>query len=111
MGYTIGSGKPVFGYYDAVPFYGEFEEAEGSVTYQQRVFNAGLSESVDASFDVNGHEIGRWGFSDNLMVIGALTVAGYPQRSTVYESCLDAAAWISENCLEPGDCLAIDPKA
>merc|ERR1712146_366698 len=25
MGYTAGQGKPVFGYYDAVPFYGETE--------------------------------------------------------------------------------------
>jgi nucleoside 2-deoxyribosyltransferase len=107
MGYTLGSGKPVFGYYDAVPFYGQFESSEGSITYQQKVHGHGFSSDPLAEIDMHGLAIEKWGFSDNLMLLGTLDEVGYPQRTNVYDSCADAVDWMSKHCLKPGDCLEV----
>jgi len=98
MGYTAGSGKPVFGYYDAVPFYGE-EEDPG--LYPEKVVQHGFAKEDNDGFDENNLEIENFGFSDNLMLLGNLEDGGYPQQATVYESCLNAVEWISKNCMGP----------
>lgn len=105
MGYTAGNGKPVFGYYDAVPFYGEAEDPK---TYPEKVVEYGYADEDNDGFDKDGLEIENFKFSDNLMLLGNLEMTGYPQQPTVYESCLDAVDWISKNCMEPGSgCVTI----
>ena len=64
-----GQGKPVFGYYDARPFY---ERDETPSAYIERVgAHAGLA-SDDARVDPDGLAIDDFAMSDNLMMIGAL---------------------------------------
>ena len=94
MGYVRALGKPVFGYYDAVEFYGESEEPG---TMRERVFAAGFMENPDDVYDINDHQVEEFEMPDNLMMVGAYTDSGYPQRSTVYESCLDAVDYIKNN--------------
>lgn len=96
MGYTAGSGKPVFGYYDAVPFYGE---AEDPSTYPEKVVEYGYADENNTGYDKDDLEVEGFGFSDNLMLLGNLEMTGYEQHETVYESCLDAVDWISKNCM------------
>lgn len=106
MGYTAGQGKPVFGYYDAVPFYGETEEPG---TYPEKVVQYGYADENNTGYDHDNLEIEGFGFSDNLMLLGNLEMTGYEQHETVYESCLDAVDWISKNCMGPDStCLTID---
>lgn len=94
MGYVRAQGKPVFGYYDAVPFYGSLEEPG---TLRERVFEAGYLESINDRYDVDGLEVEEFNMPDNLMMVGAYTASGYPQRKNVYESCLDAVDYIKNN--------------
>ena len=69
MGYMLGLGKPVFAYYDAVPFYGR-EEAPG--LYVDRVRAHCSVSAPDARVDAGGHAIDDFEMADNLMMIGAL---------------------------------------
>lgn len=74
MGYMAGAGKPVFAYYDAVPFYGAAEEAN---LYNNRVKEHwGLSET-DASLDKDGIHIENFAMTDNLMMVGSHIDTGY----------------------------------
>ena len=69
MGYMRGLGKPVFAYYDAVPFYGR-EERPG--TYIERVRNYCSVSTHDGRVDADGHAIDDFQMADNLMMVGAL---------------------------------------
>merc|ERR1712048_1400533 len=62
MGYTLGEGKPVFGYYDAEPYFGE---AEDPGIYADKVYAYGFSDSPESDYDKDGFEIEGFGFSDN----------------------------------------------
>ena len=78
MGYMLGRGKPVFAYYDAVPFYGR-EEAPG--LYVDRVASRSSGSADQARVDADGLAIDDFEMADNLMMIGALesgagTIAG-----------------------------------
>jgi hypothetical protein len=77
-------GKPVFAYYDAVPFYGRPDYAESAglepgrqsgfdlPSYAQRVASFyGLREAQPAT-DPDGLHVEQFGMTDNLMLIGAL---------------------------------------
>ena len=69
MGYMRGLRKPVFAYYDAVPFYGR-EEAPG--TFADRVREHYAVSQDDPCVDVDGQSIEAFQMPDNLMTIGAL---------------------------------------
>ena len=69
MGYMLGLGKPVFAYYDAVPFYGR-DEAPG--LYVDRVASHGSVSADGARVDADGLAIDDFEMADNLMMIGAL---------------------------------------
>ena len=69
MGYMRGLGKPVFAYYDAVPFYGR-EERPGA--YIDRVGNHRSMSVHDVRVDADGHAIDDFQMADNLMMVGAL---------------------------------------
>ena len=69
MGYMRGLGKPVFAYYDAVPFYGR-EERPGA--YIDRVRNYCFMSAHDDRVDAGGHAIDDFQMADNLMMVGAL---------------------------------------
>lgn len=94
MGYVRALGKPVFGYYDAVAFYGA-EEAPG--TYRERVNFYNYTETPEDQFDKDGLEVEGFGGSDNLMMWGAFVDSGYPLVSTVKDACMNAALWIVEH--------------
>jgi nucleoside 2-deoxyribosyltransferase len=94
MGFVRAQGKPVFSYYDAVPFYGSFEE---SGTYQERVLFYNYTESIDDRFDKDGIEVEGFGANDNLMMWGSYTDTGYPQGKDVKEACGYFAEWILAN--------------
>jgi len=68
MGYMRGLSKPVFGYYDAEPFYGE---AELPGFYAKRVEKF-YSVSDQPGIDVQGQSIENFQMEDNLMMIGSL---------------------------------------
>ncbi len=71
MGYMAGVDKPVFAYYDAVPFYGE---AELPGLYRDKV-KAHYPVSNDGEHDVHGQSIENFQMADNLMMIGAMQSA------------------------------------
>ncbi len=73
MGYMEGLGKPVFAYYDAVPFYGQ-KEAPG--IYAERVKKFYQVDSEKPSLDIHGQSIEDFAMADNLMMIGAVDAAG-----------------------------------
>ncbi|CAB9504661.1 nucleoside 2-deoxyribosyltransferase [Seminavis robusta] len=94
MGFVRAQGKPVFSYYDAVPFYGAFEE---SGSYQERVFFYNYTTSVEDRFDKDGIEVEGFGANDNLMMWGSYVDTGFPQGETVIDACGYFADWIFEN--------------
>lgn len=69
MGYMRGAGKPVFAYYDTIPFYGADEQAG---LYAERTTKLYPLHPTDKSRDVHGQSIENFGMADNLMMIGAL---------------------------------------
>ena len=69
MGYMRGLGKPVFGYYDAEPFYGEVEPAG---LYPDRVRRLVGQNPDNPAVDLDGLLIEDFAMADNLMMIGAL---------------------------------------
>ena len=73
MGYMRGAGKPVFGYYDAKPFYGK-SEAPG--LYADKVAAHYKRDPKNPSMDIDGQSIESFAMADNLMIIGALDDAG-----------------------------------
>lgn len=73
MGVARGMGKPVFAYYEAAPFYGAAEEPG---LYVDRVAEFyGLDQPP--SMDPNGISVENFGMADNLMMMGAIDVAGF----------------------------------
>jgi len=90
MGAARGLGKPVFGFYDAAPFYGE---AEAPGLYPARVSRYyGLDDALPAR-DPDGLTVENFAMSDNLMMIGALDDAGYGVAGDFDEAVARAAAW------------------
>ena len=77
MGVGRGMGKGVFGYYDAVPFYGQPDYGEGSAAfalpaYAERVGSFyGLGAELPAN-DPDGLTVEHFAMTDNLMLLGAL---------------------------------------
>lgn len=69
MGYMLGLDKPVFGYYEAEPFYGE-SEAPGLLT--ERVVQYYQVDPENPEVDIHGQTIENFEMADNLMMIGAL---------------------------------------
>jgi nucleoside 2-deoxyribosyltransferase len=94
MGYVRAQGKPVFGYYDAIAFYGEFEEPG---TYAERAAFYNFTESVGQQYDKDGIEVEGFGAPDNLMMWGSYIDSGYEQTNNVYEACVDAVDYIKNN--------------
>lgn len=91
MGYVAALGKPVLGYYDAVPFYGSLEEPG---TYQERVFAYNYTASTEDRFDKDNLEVEGFGGTENLMLWGAVNDTGYPLGETVFDACSNAADWV-----------------
>ncbi len=73
MGYMRAAGKPVFGYYDAAPFYGS-NETPGK--YADRVAASCGLDQERPTVDSDGLAIEDFGLEDNLMMIGALEDSG-----------------------------------
>jgi nucleoside 2-deoxyribosyltransferase len=73
MGVARGMDKPVFGYYESEPFYGEFEEP-GLYVERLAAFY-GLSEVPTE--DPDGIGVENFGMADNLMMMGAIDDAGH----------------------------------
>jgi nucleoside 2-deoxyribosyltransferase len=94
MGYVRAQGKPVFGYYDAIAFYGEFEE---SGSYAERVASYNYTEFAGQQYDKDGLEVEGFGGPDNLMMWGSYIDSGYEQSANVYEACVDAVDYIKNN--------------
>ena len=90
MGYMRGLGKPVFGYYEAAPFYGK-PEAAG--LYADKVAIHYMLDPKNPRVDVDGQLVENFGIADNLMMIGALNDAG----STVQPTFKDAILRIAES--------------
>lgn len=88
MGYMRGLGKPVFGYYDAAPFYGESEPLS---LYADKVRRFHGQDPDDASVDVDGLLIESFGMADNLMMIGALDDGGTALQESFEQALLRAA--------------------
>lgn len=69
MGYMNGANKPVFGYYEAKPFYGTEEEAG---LFADRVRKHYPVSANNDFVDADGQSIENFEMSDNLMMIGAM---------------------------------------
>ena len=69
MGYMRGLDKPVFAYYDAVPFYGAAEEPG---IYAERVAEHYPMSQDSKHKDTHGQSIEDFKMADNLMMIGSL---------------------------------------
>ena len=81
MGVARGMGKPVFGYYDAVPFYGAADFGEGSESfalppYAARVADFYDLEALQPDKDPDGLHVEHFDMTDNLMLLGALDDSG-----------------------------------
>lgn len=87
MGLARGLGKPVFGYYDAAPFYGA---PEAPAEYAARVA-AFYGTPAHAARDPHGHQIESFGLVDNLMLVGALDDTGYDVATSFDEAIDDIA--------------------
>jgi nucleoside 2-deoxyribosyltransferase len=94
MGYVRAQGKPVFGYYDAIAFYGEFEE---SGSYAERVALYNYTDFAGQQYDKDGLEVEGFGGPDNLMMWGSHIDSGYEQSANVYEACVNAVDYIKNN--------------
>ena len=93
MGYMRGLGKPVFGYYDAAPFYGT-DEAPG--VYADKVaLHHGLS-AEEPHVDINGLTVERFGMADNLMMVGALADTDTDVQPSFREALSRIAEYLSE---------------
>jgi nucleoside 2-deoxyribosyltransferase len=69
MGYVLGLKKPVFGYYEAAPFYGK---SENPGIYKDRVAKYYPLDPKKPGYDIDGQSIENFQMADNLMMIGAL---------------------------------------
>jgi len=81
MGVARGMNKPVFGYYDAVPFYGRADFGEGGAdgsaafeppSYAQRVARYYDLAEEQPDKDPDGLNVEHFAMTDNLMLLGAL---------------------------------------
>ncbi len=77
MGVGRGMGKGVFGYYDAVPFYGQPDYGEGSAAfalpaYAERVGSFYELGAEPPEKDPDGLTVEHFAMTDNLMLLGAL---------------------------------------
>ena len=95
MGYMLGLGKPVFGYYEAAPFYGR-DEAPGR--YVDRVRRYCPLPAHDARVDADGLSIDDFEMADNLMMIGSLESGA----GSIAESFDQAIMQIAESLLRRG---------
>ena len=95
MGYMRGLGRPVFAYYDAVPFYGE-REAPGR--YVDRVRRYCTVSDHAPHVDADGLSIDDFQMADNLMMIGALQSGA----GAIVEDFEQAIAQIAESLLKQG---------
>ena len=86
IGYMRGAGKPVFGYYDAKPFYGK---SEAPRLYADKVAAHYKRDPKNPSMDIDGQSIESFAMADNLMIIGALDDAGSKTiRRSARRSCV-----------------------
>ena len=93
MGYMRALGKPVFGYYDAAPFYGK-EEAAG--LYADKVaLHHGLHPHRP-EVDIDGLTVENFGMTDNLMMVGALADTNTDVQPSFQEALLRIAEFLSE---------------
>ncbi len=94
MGYMRGLGKPVFGYYEAEPFYGN-SEAPGR--YLDKVGKHYRLDPKHPGVDIDGQSVESFEMADNLMMIGALDDAG----STIQPTFREAILRIAESLKQP----------
>ena len=93
MGYMRGLGKPVFGYYDAAPFYGK-EEAAG--LYPDKVaLHHGLHPD-QPDVDIDGLTVENFAMTDNLMMVGALADTNTDVQPSFQEALLRIAEFLSK---------------
>lgn len=90
MGVARGLGKPVFGFYDAEPFYGQAETPGFYAARLSRFY--GLDDAYPER-DLDGLTVENFQMSDNLMMIGALDDAGYGVAADFDLAVAHAAAW------------------
>ena len=94
MGYMRGLGKPVFGYYDAAPFYGK---AEAAGLYAEKVsLHHGLNPD-QPGVDIHGLAVENFGMTDNLMMVGALADTDTDVQPSFQEALLRIAEFLSEH--------------
>jgi nucleoside 2-deoxyribosyltransferase len=93
IGYAVGKGKPVFGYYDTLPFYGAVEQPGSYASRVRRFFDLGET----ATADPDGLSIERFGMSENLMLSGALEATGYPLEASMEDAIRNAARYFEKN--------------
>ncbi len=98
MGVARGMEKPVFGYYDAVPFYGAADFTGTPPSYAERVAAYyDLRFDTDAPLkDPDGLNVERFAMTDNLMLTGALDDAGKPLAGSFDEAVINAVTWLLE---------------
>lgn len=90
MGYMASQRKPVFGYYEAAPFYGE---AEHALSFQERVSHYWGTDQQDPNRDKDGQYIENFGLTDNLMMVGAHTDTGFAMAENFEQAILNIAQY------------------
>jgi len=91
MGYMAGAGKPVFAYYDALPFYGQQEKPN---LYHTRVKTYWGTSSETPTIDKDGIHIENFSMTDNLMMVGAHKDTGFEVSPSFEHAILNIARYI-----------------
>jgi nucleoside 2-deoxyribosyltransferase len=98
MGYMRGLDKPVFAYYDSMPFYGVTEEPG---IYSERVAKHYPLSKDSSEVDVHGQSIENFEMADNLMMIGAINDAkNLKSNQKIAASFEDAIIQIAKSILD-----------
>lgn len=84
MGYMRGLNKPVFAYYDSMPFYGSVEQAG---LFADRVAKFYPISNEKKGVDIHGQSIENFEMADNLMMVGALE-SGHGQISDNFKTAI-----------------------
>lgn len=92
MGYMRGLGKPVVGYYESEPFYGDIEKPG---IYAERVKKYYQVDKTHPEKDIHGQSIEDFQMADNLMMIGSLDDTGGDIHLTFEAAILDIAKRIT----------------
>ena len=92
MGYMRGLDKPVFGYYDAAPFYGK---AEAAGLYAEKVARHHGLHPSKPGVDIHGLTVESFGMADNLMMVGALADTETSVQPSFSEVLLRIAEFLS----------------